>query len=113
MLFANLTIFIFISLSQLHSEQTKLNGVLAVLSAIGLSVADNTALMDNRSFNIYFFYWKFKVYGYTSPSFFCLVFKGDNFCNFLFAYLEKEMSTKLGLLLKEKNCSHWSKFFLL
>ena len=53
----------------------------------------------------------------TPPSFSTIFFqKGDNFCDFLFAYQEDKVFPKWGLLFKEKicsNCSSWSKFFLL
>ena len=34
-----------------------------------------------------------------------------NFCDFLFAYVEDVVFPKWGLLLKERICSSWSKFF--
>ena len=55
--------------------------------------------------SIYIFYWK--LYGYTSLSFFCQVFKGDNFCDFLFALLEEEVFPKWGLLLQNKKLLPW------
>ena len=38
---------------------------------------------------------------------------GDNFSEFLFAFLKKEIFPKLGLLLNERICSDGSKFFSL
>ena len=52
-----------------------------------------------------------KVYGYISIS--AMFSKGDNFPDFLFAYLKKEVIPKWGLLLKERIYSYWSKFFSL
>ena len=53
----------------------------------------------------------FKVNGYTSI-FFAMFSKRDNFC-LLFAYLEDVVFSNWGLLLKERICSHGSKFFSL
>ena len=47
------------------------------------------------------------------PSFFAMFSKGDNFRDFLFAYLEDEIFPKWGLLLKERLCSDGDKFFFL
>ena len=47
----------------------------------------------------------------TPPSFFAMFSKGDNFRDFLFAYLEEEIFPKWGLLLKERLCSDGDKFF--
>ena len=52
----------------------------------------------------------FKVYGYTT-SFSAMFSKGDNFGDFLFAYLRDEVFPKWGQLLKEWICSDGSKFF--
>ena len=41
----------------------------------------------------------------TPPSFSAMFSKGDNFRDFLFAYLEDEILSKLVLLLKERICS--------
>ena len=38
----------------------------------------------------------------TPPSFSTMFSKGDNFCNFLSAFLEDEVFPKWGLLLKER-----------
>ena len=45
---------------------------------------------------------QFKMYWYTTMLF-GLVFKGDNFCDFLFASLKDKMLPKRGLLIKEKD----------
>ena len=45
-----------------------------------------------------------KVYGCTSI-FSAMFSKGDNFCDFLFAYLVDEVFPKCGLRLKESICS--------
>ena len=52
--------------------------------------------------------------------FFCRIYihmyiycKGNNFCGFLFASLDEIATFKKGLLLKERICSKWSKFFQL
>ena len=47
----------------------------------------------------------------TPPSFSAMLSKGDNFRDFLFAYLEDMAFLNLGLLVKEKMCSNGSKFF--
>ena len=47
----------------------------------------------------------------SSPSFPTMFSKGDNFHDFLFAYLEGEVFPKRGLLLKERIGSDGSKFF--
>ena len=47
----------------------------------------------------------------TPPSFSAMFSKGDNFHDFLFAYLEDKVFQKWGLLLKERICSDGSKFF--
>ena len=39
----------------------------------------------------------------TPPSFSTMFSKRDNFCDFLFVYLENEVSPKIGSTLKEKN----------
>ena len=49
----------------------------------------------------------------TPPSFSAIYSKGDNFCDFLFAYLNDKVFSKWGLLLKERICSLGSKFFSL
>ena len=41
----------------------------------------------------------------TSPSFYAMFSKGDNFRGFLFAYLEDKVFSKWGLLLKKRICS--------
>ena len=53
-----------------------------------------------------------KVYGYSIIFFFSSIFsKGDNFPDFLFAYLEDELFPKWGLLLKERIRLYGNKFF--
>ena len=47
----------------------------------------------------------------TPPSFFPIFSKGDNFHDFLFAYLEDKVFPKRGLLIKERICSNGSRFF--
>ena len=47
----------------------------------------------------------------SSPSFSALFSKGDNFPDFMCAYLEYKVLLKWGLLLKERICSSGSKFF--
>ena len=37
--------------------------------------------------------------------------KGDNFCDFLFAFLYTHPLLKRGLLLKERICSPWEQIF--
>ena len=51
-----------------------------------------------------------KMTVYFSVFFFTFT-KGNNFCNFLFASLDDEALPKMDLLLKERICSYWSKFF--
>ena len=55
-------------------------------------------------------YFVLKVYGYTSI-YFAMFSKGDNFCDFLFAYLDDRVFPKRGLLLKERIWCDGSKFF--
>ena len=50
-----------------------------------------------------------KVYGNPS-SFSAMLSKGDNFCDFLFAYLEDEVFQK-GSTLKGKNLLQWEQIF--
>ena len=38
----------------------------------------------------------------TPPSYSAMLSKGDNFCEFLFAYLEDEVFPKWGLLLRKE-----------
>ena len=45
------------------------------------------------------------------PSFSAMFSKGDNFRDFLFAYLEDDVFPKWSLLLKERICSKGSKVF--
>ena len=47
----------------------------------------------------------------TPPSHSAMLTKGDNFRDFLFAYLDDEVFPKWGLLLEERICSKGSKFF--
>ena len=49
-----------------------------------------------------------KVYGHTSCLFSVIFTKCINFCDFLFAFMEDRM----GLLIKEKNCSKRANSFL-
>ena len=49
------------------------------------------------------YYLLLKVYGYTSI-FFAMFSKGGNFLDFLFAYLDDEVFSKWGLLLKKRIC---------
>ena len=65
-------------LTLLHSERPKLYAILAFLSALGL-----------RCMGI-------------PPCFSTIVTKGNNFCDFMFAYLDIEAFTKWGLLSKEQ-----------
>ena len=39
--------------------------------------------------------------------------KGDNFCDFLFAFLRINPLLKKGLLSKERICSHWEQILSL
>ena len=53
----------------------------------------------------------FKVNGYISRSCFSATFtKGNNFCDFLFAFPDNKTIPKWDLFLKEKLCSYGSKF---
>ena len=47
----------------------------------------------------------------TPRSFSAMFSKGDKFRGFLFAYLKDEVCAKWGLLIMERICSDWSKFF--
>ena len=49
----------------------------------------------------------------TPPSFSAMFSKGDDFHDFLFAYLEDKDFPKWGLLVKERICSDGSKSFSL
>ena len=49
----------------------------------------------------------------TPASFSAMCSKGDNFPDFLFAYLQDEVFQKRDLLLKERICSEGNKFFSL
>ena len=49
----------------------------------------------------------------TAESFSAMFLKGDNFRDFLFAYLEDEVFPNCSLLLKQRICSNRSKFFAL
>ena len=64
----------------------------------------------------YGLYYLHETNGYFSlrymgtPTFFSMFTKGENSHDFLIAYLEDEVFSKWGLLLKERICSDGSKF---
>ena len=93
------------TLTILHSERPKLHTILAFLSAIGLKVL-TCSWGVQKSLPSYCQHFLRKIswpsgnilrcMG-TPPSFSAMFSKGDNFCDFWFAYLEDEVFPKKGV----------------
>ena len=49
---------------------------------------------------------------WCTPIFFDIFTKGNNFCDILFAFLDKEALSKLNLVVKERICSMGANSFL-